>query len=169
MRRMIAAALFGAALLSAGAGSNDVKVATREWVERYVADAISGSVAQLQATASVVSTNGATVYEVGSGNNMMRLVIEDSTVRALRATNCTESAVSAGVTNGTTFVWNGAGAFVNPAGSVSCTPTNLVYSGVSSVRTNGLERFEGMFDAYGVMIQPHAGLSITNGMVEVAL
>lgn len=165
MRRMIAAALFGAALLSAGA--EDVKIATRDWVTNYVAQAISSSRSELEATATVTATGGVTVIEVGDGQNVMRLMYEDSTDAALRATNCTAAAATAGVTNGCTFVWNGAGAYINPAGAVTATPSNLVYSGVSSVRTNGVERFAGLFDAYGVLIQPRTSYAITNAIEEV--
>ena len=75
--------------------------------------------------------------------------------------------MSAGVTNGCTFVWNGAGAYVNPLGSISCTATNLVWDGVASFPTNGVDRFEGWFDVTGAKLQPDASFAITNGM-EVA-
>ena len=97
----------------------------------------------------------------------MRLVVEDFTDAAMIATNCTASATARGVTNGCTFVWNGAGAYVNPLGVISCTPTNFVWEGVSSVHDGGVERFTGWFDAYGGIIQPHTSFAITNGMMEV--
>ena len=143
--------------------------ASQAWVTNYVAKAIASSAAQIETTGTVVSTNGVTVYEVTSASGWMRLVVEDATDAALRATNCTASAVAGGVTNGTLFVWNGAGAYVNPSGTVSCTATNLVYSGVGSVRTNGVERFAGLFDAVGVLIQPSTSLSTTNGITEVGI
>lgn len=141
--------------------------ASQAWVSNYVAQAISSSRAELEATATVTATGGVTVIETGSGRNAVRLVMEDATDAALIATNCTATAITHGVTNGCTFVWNGVGAYVNPLGVVSCTSTNLVYSGVGSVATNGMERFAGWFDAYGVLIQPHTSLAITNGMTEV--
>ena len=138
--------------------------ASQAWVSNYVASVA----ASVQAGTYAVSTNGSMVVTANGGmDGEMRLVVEDFTDAALVATNCLPQAVSAGVTNGLLFVWNGAGAYVNPAGTVSCTPTNLVWNGVSSITTNGVERFEGWFDAYGGIIQPHTSLAITNGMTEV--
>lgn len=141
--------------------------ASQAWVSNYVAQAISRSAGEMQATATVTATNGVTVFVVGNDSVRTRLVVEDSSDAALLATNCMTQAVSAGVTNGCTFVWNGAGAYVNPLGVISCTPTNLVWGNVGSVATNGVERFEGWFDVRGVLIQPHTSHAITNGMMEV--
>lgn len=141
--------------------------ASQAWVTNYVAQAIASSHAELETTATVATTNGATEIVVGSGEYAMRLVVQDSTDAALLATNCLAQAVSAGVTNGCTFVWNGAGAYVNPLGAISCTSTNLVWDGVASFPTNGVERFEGWFDVQGILIQPETSFAITNGM-EVA-
>ena len=141
--------------------------ASQAWVSNYVAQAISSSRAEREATATVTTTGGVTVIETGSGRGAVRLVIEDATDAAMVATNCAAQAVSAGVTNGCVFVWNGAGAYVNPLGVISCTPTNLVYSGVASFPTNGVDRFEGWFDVQGILIQPDTSFAITNGM-EVA-
>lgn len=140
--------------------------ASQAWVSNYVAQAIATSRAELEATATVTATGGVRVVETGTGMGMVRLVVEDATDAALKATNCTVAATSRGITNGLLFVWNAAGSYVNPLGTVACTASNMVYSGVSSVRTNGLERFAGWFDAYGVLIQPHTSFAITNGMTE---
>ena len=137
--------------------------ASQAWVSNYVAQAISGSKAEVMANVDVADTNG--VVRIVSGD--VTLTYEEATDAAMLATNCTVSAEARGVTNGCTFVWNGAGAYVNPSGAIAATPTNMVYSGVGSVATNGLLRFEGWFDATGVLIQPSASLAITNGM-EVA-
>lgn len=155
-----------ACALAAGAWADDTKIATRDWVTNYVAQAIFSSRAELEATTTVTATGGVTVIETGSGRNAVRLVMEDATDAALIATNCTATAITHGVTNGCTFVWNGAGAYVNPQGVISCTATNLVYSGVGSFPTNGVERFAGWFDAWGVRLQPSTSFSITNGMTE---
>lgn len=141
--------------------------ASQAWVTNYVRQAISSSLAELQTSASVTNSGGVTTLSTGSGLGQVRIVIEDATDAALVATNCTSSATAQGVTNGCTFVWNGAGSYVNPHGTISCTSTNMTFSGVGSVHTNGMERFTGWFDAYGVLIQPHTSLSITNGMTEV--
>ena len=142
--------------------------ASQAWVTNYVAEAIASSRAELEATATVTTSNGVTEISVGSGRNAMRLVYENPTDAALEATNCTAAAIQQGVTNGTLFVWNAMGTYENPNGAIAATPTNLVYSGVGSVATNGFERFAGWFDAYGVLIQPGKSYAITNGMGEVA-
>ena len=143
--------------------------ASQAWVSNYVAQAISSSRAEMEANATVTTTNNVTVIEVGGGRNAVRFIYQDPTDAALLATNCAAAATAQGVTNGCLFVWNGAGAYVNPHGVVSCTPTNLVFLGVSSVATNGIERFDGWFDARGVLIQPNTSFAITNGMAEVSL
>ena len=137
--------------------------ASQAWVSNYVAQAISGSKAEVMANVDVADTNG--VVRIVSGD--VTLTYEEATDAAMLATNCTAAAIAQGVTNGCTFVWNGAGAYVNPHGTIAATPTNLVFSGIASVSTNGMERFAGWFDAYGALIQPHTSLSITNGMTEV--
>jgi len=141
--------------------------ASQAWVSNYVERVIASSSAQLQATTTVTSTNGVTVVVAGNGEESIRLIVEDPTDAAMLATNCTSTAIAHGVTNGCTFVWNGAGAYVNPQGTIYCTATNLVWEGVGSVHADGFERFDGWFDARGVLIQPHTSLSITNGMTEV--
>ena len=141
--------------------------ASQAWVSNYVAQAISSSRAELEASATVTSTNGVTVFTAGNGKVRTRLVVEDSSDAALLATNCTGMAAQQGITNGCLFVWNGAGAYINPNGTIAETPTNLVFSGVASTSTNGMERFDGWFDVRGVLIQPHTSHAITNGMMEV--
>lgn len=157
MRRMIAAALFGAALLSAGA--EDVKIATRDWVTNYVAQAMS--------KVNVSSSNGVNRIRSGSETRYMELIYEDATDRALVAANCTADATFAGVTNGTLFVWNGAGKYLNPAGSITATQTCLVFGGVESVHVDKYERFDGWFDVSGMLIQPSTSHAVTNGMEVV--
>ena len=143
--------------------------ASQAWVANYVSNYVARTTAEVQAKTTVTSSNGCTVVTANGGtDDEMRLVVQDFADAAMLATNCTLTATAQGITNGCTFVWNGAGAYINPHGAISCTKTNLVFSGVSSVSTNGLERFAGWFDAYGVLIQPHTSLAITNGMGEVA-
>jgi len=139
-------------------------------VTNYVARAVSASRGELAATATLATSNGYTVVEAGNtgtGRNVLRLVYQNPADAALKAADCTAAAVAQGITNGCLFVWNGRGAYVNPRGVVSCTATNLVFSGVSSIVTNGVERFAGWFDAAGVLIQPDTSFAITNGMTEV--
>ena len=142
--------------------------ASQAWVSNYVAKAIAGSAGELQASAKTTEKNGVAVIEACDGSSTVRIEIPDSTDAALRATNCTATAVSASVTNGTLFVWNGAGAYVSPAGNVTATATNLLWRGVGSVPSGGLERFAGWFDVKGVRIQPSTSFAITNAIQEVA-
>lgn len=137
--------------------------ASQAWVTNYVAKAISGSKAEVLANTDVSDTNG--VVRIVAGD--VAFAFEEATDAALLATNCTAAAAAKGITNGCAFVWNGAGAYVNPRGMITATATNLVFSGVASVSDNGVERFSGWFDAIGVLIQPHTSHSITNGMEEV--
>ena len=137
--------------------------ASQAWVTNYVAQAIAGSKSEAVHDVSSRENDGVMVFAYGD----VVFSYEIPSDAALLATNCLAQAVSAGVTNGCTFVWNGAGAYVNPLGSISCTATNLVWDGVASFPTNGVERFGGWFDVQGILIQPHTSLSITNGITEV--
>lgn len=142
--------------------------ASQAWVANYVSNYVAGVAASVQAGTTVATSNNCTVVTANGGTtNEVRLVIENATDAALRATNCTVSAVSRGVTNGCTFVWNGAGAYINPHGTITATRTNFVYSGVASVRTNGVDRFAGWFDCFGVRLQPSVSYAITNSISEV--
>lgn len=142
--------------------------ASQAWVAAYVSNYVAGSAAEVQAGATVVSSNGSKVVAVNAGRpDGMRLVVQDFADAALCATNCTAASEARGVTNGCLFVWNGAGAYASPRGAISCTPTNLVWEGVGSVATNGVERFAGWFDACGALVQPDTSLAVTNGMTEV--
>ena len=144
--------------------------ASQAWVEQYVSNYVERAAATVQAGTVVASTNGSTTVTASTGTGSeMRLVVQDFSDAALLATNCTASANAHGVTNGCLFVWNGAGAYINPAGTVSCTSSNLVWEGVGSIRTNGVDRFSGWFDVLGALIQPDTSLSITNGMMEAGL
>ena len=164
MRRMILAGAAAAAMRCFGIA------ASQAWVEQYVSNYVARTAAEVQAGTTVVSSNGSTVVTASTGTGSeMRLVVQDFSDAALLATNCTASANASGVTNGCLFVWNGAGAYINPAGTVSCTSSNLVWEGVGSVFTNGVDRFPELFDVLGVLVQPHTSLSVTNGMMEAGL
>ena len=168
MRKCLILAVCAAALLPRSVlGIAASQAWVEDYVSNYVAQSISASRAELTANATVTTSNGFTVVEAGSGQTAVRLVYQNPADAALEATNCTAAARAQGVTNGCLFVWNGAGAYINPHGVISCTQTNLVFSGVSSISTNGVERFAGWFDAAGVLIQPNTSFAITNGMAEV--
>ena len=142
--------------------------ASQAWVAQYVSNYVAQTEAAVKAGVTTAASNNCTYITANAGTtNEVRLVVEDATDAALCATNCTGAAVAQGVTNGLYFVWNGAGEYVNPAGTIAATRTNFVFRGVSSVRTNGVDRFAGWFDAYGAMIQPSVSLSITNATQEV--
>lgn len=159
-----------AALAAAlAAGDAFAVAASQAWVENFVSNYVANSAAEIRANTTTASSNGFTVVTANAGTeNEVRLVMQDATDAALRATNCTAAAVSASVTNGTLFVWNGAGEYVSPAGSIEATATNLVWRGVGSVPSGGLERFVGWFDAKGVRIQPDASFAITNAIQEAS-
>ena len=142
--------------------------ASQAWVTNYVAQAIASSRAEMEATATVTAANGTTEYAVNAGSGQVRLIVEDATDAALIATNCTLAAQFWGVTNGCTFVWNGAGSYINPWNTIACTSTNMVWFGVASTYSDGMLHFEEYFDAEAVLIQHSVSHSITNGMVEVA-
>ena len=136
--------------------------ASQAWVEAYVSNYVATS-AQLQATATTSKTNTTTYITMGDGV----LIIEDSTDAALKVLNATSAALALGVTNGTTFVWNGAGKYINPIDTITSTKTNLVFHSVGSYETNSVIRFDGYFDVDPVLIQPSISLSITNSLTEV--
>lgn len=139
--------------------------ASQAWVEAYVSNYVAGSAAEVLAGTKTEADGG--VVTITAGNGAV-LTMEQALDAALVATNCTAAAAARGVTNGCLFVWNGAGAYIGPNGTVTATPTNLVFAGVSSAYTNGVERFAGWFDAYGALVQPSTSLAVTNGMEEVA-
>lgn len=142
--------------------------ASQAWVENYVSNYVARTAAEVQAGTVTVRTNGSMVVTANPGRaNEMRLVVPDFTDAAMIVTNCTSASEAQGITNGTVFVWNGAGEYINPLGVISCTSTNLVYSGVGSTTIDGFERFVGWFDAYGGLIQADTSFAITNGMTEV--
>ena len=162
MRQLIVIAAAAAAMRCFGIA------ASQAWVENYVSNYVAKTAAEVQAGTTVVTSNGNMVVTANAGRpNEMRLVVQAFTDAAMIATNCTASAGARGITDGTVFVWNGAGAYINPLGVISCTSSNLVYSGVGSVTAGGLERFAGWFDAYGGLIQADTSFAITNGMTEV--
>ena len=166
MRKILILAAIAAALLPRQVFAI---AASQAWVANYVSNYVAGTASEVRAGTATTHSNGYTIVSspVGTTGRSVRAVIQDSTDPALRATNCTSAAVSQGVTNGLYFVWNGAGEYINPVGAVTATPSNLVYSGVSSVYTNGFDHFAGLFDVKGVLIQPDTSYAITNS-TEVA-
>lgn len=165
MRKLLILAAVAAALLPRQVFAI---AASQAWVAQYVSNYVAQTEAAVKAGVTTAASNNCTYITANAGTtNEVRLVIEDATDAALCATNCTGAAVAQGITNGLYFVWNGAGSYVNPAGTIAATRTNFVFRGVSSVRTNGVDRFAGWFDAYGAMIQPSVSLSITNATQEV--
>lgn len=160
MRRLVFSALAGLAAASASGIA-----ASQAWVESYVSNYVARSAGEVSANTKTEASGGVTEITTGDG---AVLTMEDATDAALKVRSATAASVAAGVTNGTLFAWNGAGAYMNPHGTITATPTNLVFSGVSSVSTNGVERFAGWFDALPVRIQPSVSLSVTNGTEEAS-
>ena len=139
--------------------------ASQAWVSNYVSNYVAQSTAEIKATTKTVASNGVDVVTTESGAQM---IVEQATDAALKVMSARQAAQTAGITDGLLLVWNGKGAYINPAGRITCTTTNMVYNGVASVYENGLIRFAGLFDAKAVRIQPSVSHSITNGMQEVA-
>ncbi len=142
--------------------------ASQAWVEQFVSNYVARAPASVEASVVTAHSSGAVVATTAVGDGTeMRLELPDFSDAALMATNCTDAAVLRGVTNGCLFVWDGAGAYVCPAGAVSCTATNLVWDGMGSVRgSDGLDGFAGWFDVRGTLVQPGTSLSVTNGLAE---
>ncbi len=153
--------LVGGAVLCAPSAAFAI-AASQAWVEAYVSNYVANSTAQLSATSTTTKTNNTTYTTIGDGV----LIIEDNTDAALKVLNATSAAAALGVTNGTTFVWNGAGAYINPIDTITSTKTNLVFHSVGSYETNSVIRFDGYFDVDPVLIQPSTSLSITNSLTE---
>lgn len=142
--------------------------ASQAWVMNYVSNFVANSAAEVQAGTTVENVDGVTTYTASAGtDNEMRLVVWDSSDAALKVSNCSNAATLTGLTNGTIFVWNGAGKYINPQGTIWVTKTNFVYNGVSSRPVDGVDRFDGWFDVQGVLIQPVTSAAVTNGMTEV--
>lgn len=142
--------------------------ASQAWVMNYVSNFVANSAAEVQAGTTATTVGDETVYTANAGTtNEMRLVVQAATDAALMATNCTETAVAAGVTNGLYFVWAGGANYINPVGTVTATPSNFTWRGVSSSPVNGLDRFAGWFDVKGVLIQAATSAAVTNAMTEV--
>lgn len=105
-------------------------------------------------------TNGAavTTYSYGEGANRITLIVEEANVYALLATNATETAVDAGVTNGMYFVWDEpTHSYTNHAQMIYATRTNLIWN---TVRSNG-DSFPGLFDVLGAKLQPSVAREVT--------
>ena len=159
MKSLLCAAFAAVAFAASSASAETSKIATREWVQDYV-------MSYMMAVTNAVTVREGNVmkYAVSDGDEKVVVSIEDFTDAALLATNATASAVSAGVTNGTLFVWDGGRRYLNPAGVIEATTTNMTYNGVGSTVAGSLIRFDGLFDARAVVIQASKSLSVTNGM-----
>lgn len=152
MRR--AAALSAAALCAASALG---MAASQRWVAEWVSNYVARAAAPQTTTAE---TNG--VVTITAGDAV--LTYEAPTGYALRVVETS----SASYTNGTLFVWNGAGAYISRAGRVECTATNMICEGVGSTEADELLRFTGLFDVRPVRVQPSVALAATNGVEEAA-
>lgn len=151
-------ALAGAFSLAYGQATTSA-AASQAWVTNYVTRAIAASAGELTATATTATANGVTTITVGEG-----VLTFETPVDAALVVSATQSAV----TNGTTFVWNGSGRYINPVGAITSTATNLVWNGVGAVAgADNKITFAGWFTVDPVLIQPSKSYAITNG-VEVA-
>ena len=103
--------------------------ATQAWVTNYV----SKTVTELARKAVIEAVNGSTTLSVSvDGGGVVSNVLEDATIGGLYVTGAQPSAISAGVTNGMVFAWNGTNAYMNGSHIITATPTNLTYSTYST-------------------------------------
>ena len=103
--------------------------ATQAWVTNYV----SKTVTELARKAVIEVANGSANLSVAvDGGGVVSNVLEDATIGGMYIADAQQSAVSAGVTNGMVFAWNGTNAYVNGSHTISATPTNLTYSTYST-------------------------------------
>lgn len=109
--------------------------ATQAWVKQYIA-ALNGG------------TNGVIVTE--GGGYRFEVVFEPADQYAIVVTNSTDATV----TNGTLFAYTTDGVYTNGVLELAIysTSSNLVYSGVGSVVTNGFDYFDGYFGVLGTRI-----------------
>ena len=168
-KTLLAAIVTAFSFASLGAGEGASQKWVKQYVEQYVSNAIAKSATTLAAEAKSSSSNGVNIIEVGDGGNRATLTWEDATVYALEVTNATDAVAEYGITNGFTFVWDGAGSFVNGNGELvkitsGTNKTCYTWHDVDSVRTNSLDAFVGKFAVGGVMIQPSVALEITNAL-----
>jgi len=80
--------------------------ATQEWVQKYVAQAISNSTATISANTKDVTTNDVTVVSTGTDEVPIIMTITEANVPAIQAANCSAAAVAMGVTNGVLWAWD---------------------------------------------------------------
>lgn len=139
---ILAAAAFAPLCAAYGIG------ASQQWVRDYVRTNAAAGASEMLYSYEV--TNGVMTIVASNSVDMVTLSGEVPDNAALGVTNCTAAAVSKGVTNGTLFAWIGRGVYTNAVlgDAVTCTATNLVYRGVPSVVTNGVDRIEGWFECY---------------------
>ena len=109
---------------------------SREWVRKYVA--------------GVMGTNR--TASVTIGGQTYSATYETSTVYALVATN----SAHVSITNGALFAYAASGLYTNRVlgTGIQATRTNLVWNGIGSVVTNGVDTFPGQFGVFGTLIPP---------------
>lgn len=153
MRKLVYIAMAAFAPLCAAYGVG----ASQQWVRDYVRTNAASGAATASASKTLYSyavKDGVMTIVASNSVDMVMLSGEVPDNAALGVTNCTAAAVSNGVTNGTLFAWIGGGVYTNAVlgEAVTCTATNLVYRGVPSAITNGIDRIDGWFDCYGTRV-----------------
>ena len=148
---ILAAAAFAPLCAAYGVG------ASQQWVRDYVRTNAAGAAttsASKTLYSYAVKDGVATISVTNSAGVSVTVSYEVADNAALVVTNCTDAATSKGVTNGTLFAWIGGGVYTNAVlgDAVTCTATNLVYRGVPSAVTNGVDRIEGWFDCFGTRV-----------------
>ncbi len=154
MKRLACTIILAAAALALPRAARAVG-ASQQWVRDYVRTNMANAASIADETRySYAVKDGVMTVSASNSEDVVTLRGEIPDLEALGVTNCTAAATARGVTNGTLFAWVGGGVYTNATlgEAVLCTATNLVYGGVASVATNGVDRIEGWFECYGVRI-----------------
>lgn len=140
MKKMIMLAAVAVCLnASAGVG------ATTNWVVRYVAQAISNSLAGVTANTSTVSTGSVTTVYSGTPECPITMTIEMPDVPTLVVYEADANAAAMGVTNSAKWAWSEDNGQYERAGfdPIQITASNLIWQAVgSTARADGGMKFD---------------------------
>lgn len=128
--------------------------ATQEWVRNYVASNVTSGATAAKYTKTLDEHGNATIVGTQADGGEIRITGQVNDKLAIVVSNVTATAEGMGVTNGMLFAWNGSGVFMNgPAGlSISAVDHRIVFAGIPSVVSGGIDLIPGMFFVYGTKI-----------------
>lgn len=112
---------------------------TREWVRRYVGQAVSNSTGSVVADTQIAESNGVVTISAGNGEYALTAVYERPSVLAIVASDCISGLAIA--TNGMKWAQISPAAYSNSYGVITATATNYVYQGFSTRAINGPPAF----------------------------